>query len=155
MKIGVIATPIGDYIVANESLDSAQRKLKNQNVPALPVLRQDSLIGMLSAKDIAIANLTEPTVESRYPPRRVEDLSLSKVVGSNEDEDVDSLIEKATATGADYITVMGEGGRPQALVDLSPYQHHLRKQRVPPAQQQQLDESLKESFPASDPVPPP
>ena len=154
MKVGAIAIPISDYIVAGESLASAHKKLKAQEMPALPVLQGNTLMGMLSAKDITIANLTEPTVETTSPPRTVGNLKLSGVVSSTEDGDVDALMLKATEKGASYVAVLDEEGKPTALVDLSPYQQHIKPRWSLESNDEILDESLKESFPASDPASP-
>lgn len=154
MKVGAIAIPISDYLVPGETLASAHRKIKAQEVVALPVLRGNSLVGMLSAKDLAIANLTEPTVETTYPPKKVENLKLSGVITSTEDGDVDALMLKATEKGASYVAVIDSEGTPTGLVDLSPYQQHIKPRWSLQDDDEILDESLKESFPASDPASP-
>ncbi len=154
MKIGAIAIPISDYVVSGESLASAHRKLKAQEMPALPVVQGNTLVGILSAKDLAIANLTEPAIATNSSPQTVGNLHLSGVVSSTEDGDVDALMLKATEKGASYVAVVDEIGRPTALVDLSPYQQHITPRWSLQTNDEILDESLKESFPANDPASP-
>lgn len=154
MKIGAITQPISDYIESTDTLPTAHRRMRAQEVTALPVLRGNVLIGVLTTKDITIANLTEPLPDSEEEAQIIDDLHLSKVIIGTEDGDLDVLVLKAREKGASHVALVDSEGKPIGIVDLSPYQQHVQDRRSLETDSEILDESLKESFPASDPVAP-
>lgn len=154
MKIGAITNPINDYIESTDTLPTAHRRMRAQEMTALPVLRGGELIGVLTTKDIAVANLTEPLPETEEEAQTIEDIHLSGVITGTEDSDLDVLILKATERGASHVAMLDEQGKPIGMADLSPYQQHVQDRRSLETNSEVLDESLKDSFPASDPASP-
>lgn len=86
MQISEIMTPNPELIDPNTSIREAARRMRNEDVGALPVGENDRLIGMVTDRDIVVRAVAE---EERAVTPSVRDVMSEKVFYCFEDDDIE------------------------------------------------------------------
>lgn len=87
MKISEIMTSNPDVIDPNASIREAAKRMKDEDIGALPVGENDRLIGMVTDRDIAL----RAVAEDRSPETTtVRDVMSAKVFYCFEDDDIET-----------------------------------------------------------------
>ena len=90
MKIHDIMHKDCCYIEADESLQLAATKMQREDVGALPVARNDKLVGMITDRDIVVRGVA---VNKDVRRTKVSDLMSSGVLYCFDDDDVEKVAE--------------------------------------------------------------
>jgi CBS domain-containing protein len=146
MHIEAIMQPVTRCLAPSDDLEAATTMLAQENISAVPVCTDDGkLIGLVLAHDLARARAAAPATSA---PRRLAALMSKDVMCCRPGDDVSALAVRAAARGLSHAAVVDPGGQVRAVVDLAPFQGRPPKSSADDA----LDEALKGTFPASDPV---
>lgn len=88
MKLQEIMTPNPDVIDPNASIREAAKRLRDDNVGALPVGENDRLIGMVTDRDIVVRGVAD---DERLPNQTaVRDVMSERVFYCFEDDDTEA-----------------------------------------------------------------
>jgi CBS domain-containing protein len=123
MKVSEVMTAKPQVIGAGESVLKAAELLARNNIGALPVEKEDRLIGMLTDRDIVVR-----VVAGRKDPAKtpVEDVVSDHVKYCYEDEDVEHVAENMHQLLVRRLPVMNRDKRLVGIVsidDIQPRQH--------------------------------
>jgi CBS domain-containing protein len=123
MKISEVMTAKPQVIKASESILKAAELLARNNIGALPVEKEDKLIGMLTDRDIVV----RVVAGGKDPAKtRVEDVVSDQVKYCYEDEDVEHVAENMHQLLVRRLPVMNRHKRLVGIVsidDIQPRQH--------------------------------
>jgi CBS domain-containing protein len=123
MKVAEVMTAKPQVIKADESVLKAAEILARNNIGALPVEKDDRLIGMLTDRDIVV----RVVAGGRDPKKtRVEEVLSEQVKYCYEDEDVEHVAENMNQLLVRRLPVMNRDKRLVGIVsieDISPRRH--------------------------------
>lgn len=151
MQVKSIMKPLKRFLQPGDDLGTADQMFKEESVSILPVCDQSgTLVGTIDGREVAEALFQSPDSSETA---LVEVLMSPRLISCLEGDDVMALALKARDEGLSHAMVLDEQGGLIGVAHLTPYQH----QREPNAGRQDttLDNTLEQTFPASDPVPPP
>lgn len=151
MQIASIVRPVKRFLLPTDNLGTAQKLMEDEEFELLPVCAADgALIGAIYRGDTEQALKQEP---SSSTAALVESLMSQEPLSCTEADDVMAVAKEAGERDLSQAVVMDEQGGLIGVADLAPYQ----QSRDPNNGQQNtaLDNALEDTFPASDPVPPP
>jgi CBS domain-containing protein len=144
MNIEAIMQPVTHCLAPTDELGAAGKMLEEEGLSAIPVCNEHgAVVGLVAAPDLARAQAAAP---GPSVPKRLAALMSRDVLCCSPADDVAALAVRAAARGLSHAAVVDRGGQVQAVVDLAPYQG------IPREPYDALDEALKGTFPASDPV---
>jgi CBS domain-containing protein len=144
MNIEAIMQPVTRCLAPTDELGAASRMLEEEGISAIPVCNDHgTVVGLVPAPDLARAQAAAPGTSA---PKRLAAVMSRDVLCCSPADDVTALAVRAAARGLSHAAVVDRGGHVQAVVDLAPYQG------APREPYDALDEALKGTFPASDPV---
>ena len=122
MKISEVMTAKPQVIKAGDSVQKAAELLAQNNIGALPVEKDDRLIGMLTDRDIVV----RVVAGKRDPAKtRVEEVVSAQLKYCYEDEDVEHVAENMDELLVRRLPVMSRGKRLIGIVsieDINPRQ---------------------------------
>jgi CBS domain-containing protein len=123
MKVSEVMTAKPQIIKAGESVLKAAEMLARNNIGALPVEKDDRLVGMLTDRDIVV----RVVAGGRDPAKtRVEEVLSEKIKYCYEDEDIEHVAENMHQLLVRRLPVMNRNKRLVGIVsieDISPRQH--------------------------------
>lgn len=123
MKVSEVMTRNPQVIKAGESIVDAARHLAEKNIGALPVERDDRLIGMLTDRDIVVRVIAA----KRDPARtRVEDVVSNSTKYCYEDEDTSHVAANMDQLLVRRLPVLSRDKRLVGIVsieDIRPRRH--------------------------------
>jgi CBS domain-containing protein len=115
MKVSDVMTAKPQLIKANESVLKAAELLARNNIGALPVEKEDRLIGMLTDRDIVV----RVVAGGKDPAKtRVEDVVTDHVKYCYEDEDVEHVAENMHQLLVRRLPVMNRDKRLVGIVSI-------------------------------------
>jgi CBS domain-containing protein len=115
MNVSEIMSRNVKTIKPDAPLLEAARKMRDENIGAIPVCEGDRVIGMLTDRDIAVRAAAESKDLSRTAVREV---MSSDVLTCNENDDVDSITQLMTDRHVHRIPVMGHGDKLVGILSL-------------------------------------
>jgi CBS domain-containing protein len=122
MKISEVMTAKPQVIKAGDSVQKAAELLAQNNIGALPVEKDDRLIGMLTDRDIVV----RVVAGKRDPAKtRVEEVVSAQLKYCYEDEEVEHVAENMDELLVRRLPVMSRGKRLIGIVsieDINPRQ---------------------------------
>jgi CBS domain-containing protein len=122
MKISEVMTAKPQVIKAGDSVQKAAEMLAQNNIGALPVEKDDRLIGMLTDRDIVV----RVVAGKRDPAKtRVEEVVSAQLKYCYEDEEVEHVAENMDELLVRRLPVMSRGKRLIGIVsieDINPRQ---------------------------------
>src|SRR5690606_14927483 len=131
---------VAGQLNAADSLETAAGMLEHRRVTALPVFQRDgSLLGLLTAKDVARASFDRQVT----PAAPVADVIRIPPMTCRGEDELESLAASARQDDVSHLAVLDGQDKLLGIVDLIQYQ-------AATGQQNDVDEALKETFPASD-----
>jgi CBS domain-containing protein len=115
MKVSDVMTVKPQVIKAGDSVQKAAEMLAQNNIGALPVEKDDRLIGMLTDRDIVV----RVVAGKRDPAKtRVEEVLSAQVKYCYEDEDVEHVAENMDELLIRRLPVMSRGKRLIGIVSI-------------------------------------
>ena len=152
MKIHSIVQPVSHHLSPDRKLSDVAELFQNAENTALPVMNEDgTLLGLITKQDVANANTANPdNTQNNTQDTTIAALVQPVGVTCTPNDDVTSLASQVSTQP--HIAVVDEQGKLVGLVDLSPYQTGTSDVEH---REENLDEALDETFPASDPISPP
>ena len=119
MKVSEVMTAKPQVIRASESVRKAAELLARNNIGALPVEKEDRLIGMLTDRDIVV----RVVAGGKDPAKtRVEDVVSDHVKYCYEDEEVEHVAENMHALLVRRLPVMNRDKRLVGIVSIDDIQ---------------------------------
>jgi CBS domain-containing protein len=116
MKISEIMTREPELIDPNSSIHDAARRMKNENIGALPIGENDRLIGMVTDRDIAI----RAVAENRDPSSTtVRDVMSEKIYYCFEDDDVEDAARCMAENQVRRLPILNRDKRLTGIVSLA------------------------------------
>ena len=110
-----IMTTSPETLMPEATLQQASEKMKRAHVGALPVLRHERLVGILTDRDIVVRGLAE----GRSPERtRVEDVMSKDVVACYEDQQVSEVAKLMASNQIKRVCVVTRDEKPVGIVSL-------------------------------------
>ena len=123
MKVSEVMTRNPAIIKADETVLKAAETLARKNIGALPVEKDDRLIGMLTDRDIIV----RVVADGRDPRKtRVEEVVSPETKYCYEDEDTDHVAENMHQLSVRRLPVMNRNKRLVGIVsieDIAPLRH--------------------------------
>lgn len=115
MKVSEVMTVKPQVIKAGDSVQKAAEMLAQNDIGALPVEKDDRLIGMLTDRDIVV----RVVAGKRDPAKtRVEEVVSAQVKYCYEDEDVEHVAENMDELLVRRLPVMSRGKRLIGIVSI-------------------------------------
>src|SRR5689334_18209015 len=105
MRVGDVMTKQVETIGPNATVVEAARLMKDRDIGALPVCREDQIIGMITDRDIVVRAVAEGQVESAM----VCDVMSEDIVCATEDDDLEKLAQKMHDRKIKRVPVLDEG----------------------------------------------
>lgn len=116
MKIKEIMTSDPELIDPNASIREAAKRMKSEDIGALPVGENDRLIGMVTDRDIAIRGVAE----DRTPEATtVRDVMSEKVFYCFEDDDVEDAAQCMAENQVRRLPILNRDKRLTGIVSLA------------------------------------
>jgi CBS domain-containing protein len=116
MKIVEIMTRDPELIDPNASIREAAKRMKNENIGALPIGENDRLIGMVTDRDIAI----RAVAEDRAPETTtVRDVMSEKVFYCFEDDDIEEAARCMAENQVRRLPILNRDKRLTGIVALA------------------------------------
>lgn len=147
MKLETIMRPVRHRLTPADELATAGKVLEEEGLTAFPVCNDDgTLAGMASADEIFSVIQSSPEAGSVS----LESVMSQPALSCTGADDVEEVAPWAAENGAAHVAVVDWAGRVQGIADLAPFQEAASQGPADP--DEALDEALKDTFPASDPV---
>lgn len=116
MRISEIMTRDPELIDPNSSIRDAARRMKDEDIGALPIGENDRLIGMVTDRDIAI----RAVAEDRDPTStRVRDVMSEKIYYCFEDDDIESAARCMAENRVRRLPILNRDKRLTGIVSLA------------------------------------
>jgi len=116
MKISEIMTPDPELIDPNSSIRDAARRMKEEDIGALPVGENDRLIGMVTDRDITM----RAVAEDRQPSSTtVRDAMSEKIYYCFEDDDVEDAAQCMAENQVRRLPILNRDKRLTGIVSLA------------------------------------
>jgi len=123
MKVAEVMTKAPEVIKANESVLNAAKRLAEHDIGALPVEKDDRLIGMLTDRDIVVRVIAKNRNPANTP---VEEVASKGTKYCFDDEDVAHVAENMDELQVRRLPVMNRAKRLVGIVsieDIRPRPH--------------------------------
>lgn len=104
------------YVLPNDTIRQAQRKMEEWNIHAVPVCDGDRLVGMLSQQDIADSTYM-PGVNSQ--DARVADLMSPELIYCFDDQSVDDVLHQMSTHRIRHVPVLNRNKSLIGIISLS------------------------------------
>ena len=116
MKISEIMTSDPELIDPNASIREAAKRMKNEDIGALPVGENDRLIGMVTDRDIAMRGVAE----DRAPESTtVRDVMSEKIFYCFEDDDIEAAARCMAENQVRRVPILNRDKRLTGIVSLA------------------------------------
>ena len=115
MKIMEIMTRDPELIDPDTSIRDAAKRMKDEDIGALPVGENDRLIGMVTDRDIAMRGVAEGRAPETTPVR---DVMSEKILYCFEDDSVESVLKNMGDNQVRRLPVMSREKRLVGVVSL-------------------------------------
>jgi CBS domain-containing protein len=115
MKIFEIMTAEPELISPDASIKDAAKRMKNEDIGALPVGENDRLIGMVTDRDIAMRGVAEGRAPETTPVR---DVMSEKILWSYEDDEIEEAARNMAAHQVRRLPVLNHDKRLTGIVSL-------------------------------------
>jgi CBS domain-containing protein len=116
MKISEIMTRDPELIDPSESIRDAARRMKNEDIGALPVGENDRLIGMITDRDITMRAVAEDRPPSSTSVR---DVMSEKIYYCFEDDDVEEAARCMADNQVRRLPILNRDKRLTGIVSLA------------------------------------
>jgi CBS domain-containing protein len=116
MKISEIMTRDPELVDPNMSIREAARRMKNEDIGALPIGENDRLIGMVTDRDIAIRAVAEDRSPSSTSVR---DVMSEKIYYCFEDDDVEAAARCMAENRVRRLPILNRDKRLTGIVALA------------------------------------
>ncbi len=114
--VGAIMTRDPAWASPDDSLNTAARRMWDLDCGALPVVRGEALVGMLTDRDICMAAYTKGTALDAI---RVEEIMAKHVVAGSAEDSLTRAVAIMAEAQVRRLPVVGEGRRLLGIVSLS------------------------------------
>ncbi len=116
MQVKEIMTSGVETISSDSTLNQAARKMKSLDVGALPIQEDDSVVGMITGRDIIVKALAE----DRDPRNTlVSDIMTGEVFCCSEQETVEEAVKIMEDKHIHRLLVLSSDNRPVGILSLS------------------------------------
>jgi len=115
MRISEIMTRDPELIDPNSSIRDAARRMKNEDIGALPIGENDRLIGMVTDRDIAIRAVAEDRDPSSTTVR---DVMSEKIYYCFEDDDIEDAARCMAQNQVRRLPILNRDKRLTGIVSL-------------------------------------
>jgi CBS domain-containing protein len=115
MKIIEIMTREPELISPDASIKDAAKRMKDEDIGALPVGENDRLIGMVTDRDIALRGVAEGRAPETTPVR---DVMSEKILWSYEDDDIEAAAQHMAEHQVRRLPVLNRSKRLTGIVSL-------------------------------------
>jgi CBS domain-containing protein len=116
MKVREIMTPDPELIDPNASIREAAKRMKNEDIGALPIGENDRLIGMVTDRDIAMRGVAE----DRAPETTtVRDVMSEKIYYCFEDDDIEDAARCMAENQVRRLPILNRDKRLTGIVSLA------------------------------------
>ena len=115
MKVFEIMTPEPELISPDASIKDAAKRMKDEDIGALPIGENDRLIGMVTDRDIAMRGVAEGRAPETTPVR---DVMSEKILWSYEDEDIEEAARNMAEHQVRRLPVLNHEKRLIGIVSL-------------------------------------
>jgi CBS domain-containing protein len=115
MKIFEIMTAEPELISPDASIKDAAKRMKNEDIGALPVGENDRLIGMVTDRDIAMRGVAEGRAPETTPVR---DVMSEKILWSYEDDEIEEAARHMAEHQVRRLPVLNHDKRLTGIVSL-------------------------------------
>jgi CBS domain-containing protein len=116
MRISEIMTRDPELIDPNSSIRDAARRMKNEDIGALPIGENDRLIGMVTDRDIAVRAVAEDRDPSSTTVR---DVMSEKIYYCFEDDDIESAARCMAENRVRRLPILNRDKRLTGIVSLA------------------------------------
>jgi len=116
MRISEIMTRDPELIDPNSSIRDAARRMKNEDIGALPIGENDRLIGMVTDRDIAIRAVAEDRDPSSTTVR---DVMSEKIYYCFEDDDIEDAARCMAQNQVRRLPILNRDKRLTGIVSLA------------------------------------
>ena len=116
MKISEIMTPNPDVIDPNASIREAAKRMRDDNVGALPVCENGRLIGMVTDRDIVMRAVAEDRTPSQTTVR---DVMSERIIYCFDDDDIDAAARGRAEHQIRRVPVLNRDKRLVGIVSLA------------------------------------
>lgn len=113
MNVKEVMTPSLECLSSDETLQNAAKKMKERDIGALPILKDDSLAGFITDRDIVIRAIAE----NRDPAStQVADIMTENVITCTEDQDLKDAANLMEENQIRRLVVVGADKRPCGIL---------------------------------------
>jgi len=116
MRISEIMTRDPELIDPNSSIRDAARRMKNEDIGALPIGENDRLIGMVTDRDIAIRAVAE---DRDSTSTTVRDVMSEKIYYCFEDDDIEDAARCMAENQVRRLPILNRDKRLTGIVSLA------------------------------------
>jgi CBS domain-containing protein len=116
MRISEIMTRDPELIDPNSSIRDAARRMKNEDIGALPIGENDRLIGMVTDRDIAVRAVAEDRDPSSTTVR---DVMSERIYYCFEDDDIESAARCMAENRVRRLPILNRDKRLTGIVSLA------------------------------------
>jgi CBS domain-containing protein len=116
MKIIEIMTREPELISPDASIKDAAKRMKNEDIGALPVGENDRLIGMVTDRDIAMRGVAEGRAPETTPVR---DVMSEKILYCFEDDDIEDAAQCMAEHQVRRLPILNRDKRLTGIVSLA------------------------------------
>ena len=116
MKISEIMTPNPDVIDPNASIREAAKRMRDDNVGALPICENGRLIGMVTDRDIVMRAVAEDRTPSQTTVR---DVMSERIIYCFDDDDIESAARCMAEHQIRRVPVLNRDKRLVGIVSLA------------------------------------
>jgi CBS domain-containing protein len=150
MNIEAIMRPVARRLTPANEISEARKILEEEGLDALPVCHEDgTLAGMAVADEAFWAKSGSP----KYATTPLGSVMAPGAVSCMPGDDVMAIAPRAAGSGVAHVAVVDHAGQVVGVADLAPFQQQDFAENDPrEGTEEALDEALKETFPASDPI---
>ncbi len=113
MQIREIMTQTPDVIEAGTPILEAARIMRDLNIGALPVSRQETVVGFLTDRDLVVRALAD---NRSLSDTKVEDIMTEKVYAITQDSDLDQAVQTMEQMKVRRLLVTDENGQVVGIV---------------------------------------
>jgi CBS domain-containing protein len=116
MKIMEIMTRDPELISPDASIKDAAKRMKDENIGALPIGENDRLIGMVTDRDIAMRGVAEGRAPETTPVR---DVMSEKILYCFEDDDIEDAAQCMAEHQVRRLPILNRDKRLTGIVSLA------------------------------------
>lgn len=113
-KIADVMTRGAEIVDPNDTIESAAKRMEQEDVGFLPVGENDKLIGMITDRDIAV----RAVAHGKEPRTRVREIMSERVLYCFEDDEADKAIENMSRMQIRRLPVVNRDKRLVGVVSI-------------------------------------